>query len=75
MDKKVGGYTVKHYELYRQYEGRQYFVVLAKNEKTGMWATWECTDGHDFYWGHYFNSELEAWCDYHQRLVLKYTTP
>ena len=72
MDKKVGGYAVKAYEQYRTEGSREIFVVLAQSEKTGNWVTWECTDGYDFYWGHYFTSEAAAKADYHKRLSEKY---
>lgn len=75
MVSKNAGYTIKHYEMYREQENGENFVVLAHNEKSDMWCTWECTNGTDFYWGHYFDSEMEGWMDYHKRLASKYDRP
>ena len=58
--KKNAGYTITDYTMYRHQENGDNYVVLAHNEKSGMWCTWECTNGTDFYWGHYFNSKTEA---------------
>jgi predicted DNA-binding WGR domain protein len=72
MDKKVAGYAVKAYEHYRTEEGRKYYIVLADPSSGQMWVTWECTNGNDFYWGHYFTSEAAARSDFHKRLAEKY---
>lgn len=69
------GYDIKDYKMYRKQENGENFVVLAHNKKSGMWATWECTNGNDFYWGHYFDSYIEARKDYYTRLASKYDLP
>ena len=75
MLKKNAGYTIKDYTMYRKEENGENYVVLAHNEKSGMWCTWNCTNITDFYWGHYFDSETEARKDYYQRLADKYNSP
>jgi hypothetical protein len=75
MLKKIANFKIEAYEMYRIYEKNEYFVVLAQNVNTGTWVTWECTNGEDFYWGHYFNKEEDARLDFHKRLAIKYTSP
>lgn len=70
MDKKVSSYTVIQYEQYKKTDNRADYVVLAKNGL--MWVTWECTNGNDFYWGHYYQHEKDARADYHRRLAEEY---
>ena len=75
MITKNAGYTIRKFEMYREQENGENFVVLAENEKTGMWCTWECTNGESFYWGHYFDSKEKAFQDYYERLAEKYNRP
>lgn len=37
-------------------------VVLAHNQKNRCtpWVTWECKDGNNYYWGHYFRERDNA---------------
>lgn len=72
---KNAGYTIRLSTMYREQENGDNYIVLAENENTGMWCTWECTNGTDFYWGHYFDSRTEAYRDYYTRLASKYDTP
>lgn len=72
---KNAGYTIRLYAMYREQENGDNYIVLAENEKTGMWCTWECTNGTDFYWGHYFDSRIAAIRDYYRRLYEKHDTP
>lgn len=75
------GYTIAQHEVYRKsnrYSSEnctESAVVLARNLKTGWWATWECRNGNDFFWGHYFETELDARRDYHERLAKNYDMP
>ena len=41
------GYWIKDYKMYRKQENGENFVVLAHNKRSGMWATWECTNGNN----------------------------
>ena len=75
MAKKNASYKIVKYEMYREQENGKNYVVLGHNEKTNMWVTWECTDGNNFYWGHYFTSKTEAMKDYYSRLADKYNRP
>lgn len=75
MVKTNAGYTIWESKMYRTQENGDNYVVLAENEKTGMWVTWECTNGTDFYWGHYYKSQTEATRDYYNRLADKYNVP
>lgn len=75
MVKANAGYTIEDYTMYRTQENGDNYVVLAHNEKSGMWCTWDCTNGTYFYWGHYFDSKTEATRDYYTRLADKYNTP
>lgn len=75
MATRNAGYTIRKYEMYRTEENGDNYVVLAENEKTGMWATWDCTNGDYFYWGHYFDSKMEATKDYYTRLASKHDLP
>lgn len=69
------GYMIMKYTMYREQENGKNYVVLGHNKKTDMWCTWECTNGTDFYWGHYFDSKTEATRDYYTRLTSKYDRP
>ena len=75
MPLKNAGYKIQDFKMYREQENGKNYIVLAKQEKTGMWATWECTNCNDFYWGHYFESENEARKDFYERLASKYDLP
>lgn len=69
------GYFIHDYKMYRKQENGFNYIVLGHNIKTDMWCTWECTNGDNFYWGHYFDSETEARKDYYTRLASKYDLP
>lgn len=43
-------------------------IVLGKNE-LGVWVTWECEGGTNYYWGHYFNNHLAEKKDFCERLL------
>ena len=43
-------------------------IVLGKNGNR-QWVTWECKDGSDYYWGHYWIDELEAKADFGNRIA------
>lgn len=75
MVKKNAGYTIRKYEMYQKRKNGENYIVLAENEKTGMWCTWECTNGNSFFWGHYFDSKTEAHKDYYTRLANYYNKP
>lgn len=65
-------YVLMNYETYNATAGEDLHIVLMRNEKTGMYVTWECRNSDDFFWGHYFNSFVEAKLDYHKRLAENY---
>lgn len=37
-----------------RYGAKRFEIVLARNER-GRYCTWECKNGTDYYWGHYFD--------------------
>ena len=69
------GYNIEAAEIYSGSGDNARAVVLAHNEETNMWATWECTKGNYFYWGHYFDAKNDAMKDYHARLLNNYDLP
>lgn len=66
------GYAIIEYEQYNENAGNDYYIVLGADFKTNRFVTWNCTNADDFYWGHYFNSYIDARIDYHKRLVEAY---
>jgi hypothetical protein len=52
---------------------RTEIVVGKRNTEFGTdYVTWECTDGNNYYWGHYdFQSEQEACLDMYERAAKK----
>ena len=43
-------------------------IVLGKNEKAPeKFVTWQCSNGDDYFWGHYFDNEYDALYDYLDR--------
>lgn len=53
-----------------------YEIVLAQADTNqgSVYVTWECKDGKDYFWGHYFSNKYRALEDYHQRLYEYYNT-
>lgn len=43
-------------------------AILAFNRKSGMYVTWLCKDGNNYFWGHYFSNEVEALRDLASRI-------
>ena len=46
-------------------------IVIARREnynREPSFATWICTDGDHYFWGHYFESEIEALKDLVERI-------
>ena len=55
-------------------DGRTFEVVLGYREtRFGKeWVTWECNNDHDkynYYWGHYFSNEKNAYEDFTMRVL------
>ena len=75
MKIKNASYDIREFTMYREQENGRNYIVLGHNPKNGMWVTWECTNGTDFYWGHYFDSKTEAKKDYYTRLASKFDLP
>lgn len=68
---KNAGYEIVDFEQYDHKNA----VVLARNPNTGMWATWVYNRQSEFFWGHYFDSRMDAKKDYHKRLAEAYDRP
>ena len=41
--------------------------VLGEHPKTGMCATWQCKNGDNYFWGHYFSDYNSAMADMFDR--------
>lgn len=41
--------------------------VLGEHPTTGMYATWQCKDGDNYFWGHYCTNKYDALKDLCQR--------
>ena len=72
------GYEIIAAEAYWTYQnGKKSEVVLGKMRTAhgDQFVTWECTvtpAAADYYWGHYFDNRMDAFADYHKRLLEKY---
>lgn len=43
-------------------------IVLGRNEAApDKFVTWQCTNGDNYFWGHYFDNEYDALYDYLDR--------
>lgn len=40
--------------------GEAEFVLGVSEKALGQYVTWKCSDGKDYYWGHYFTDLLAA---------------
>lgn len=78
---KNAEYNIETVEITKMEDNFSYGIALAQNEKTGWWATWCFTynemktkkeERYSFYWGHYFEREMDARADYHRRLLAEY---
>lgn len=43
--------------------------VLGEHPKTGMYATWQCKNGDDYFWGHYCENYYVALKDLCERVA------
>lgn len=69
------GYNIILYECYTMENGNRYYVVLGEHPSQKVpsrYVTWESTNLTSFYWGHYYNNQLNARSDYHERLFQLY---
>lgn len=41
--------------------------VLGEQPETGMFVTWQCKNGTDYYWGHYADNRYAALKDFCER--------
>lgn len=62
------GYFIVAHENYGGEGEHVFYIVLGYNPKTKQYVTWDCVDLRSFFWGHYFENELHAKKDYHDRL-------
>ena len=40
--------------------GESEFVLGVSMNAPGQFVTWKCSDGTDYYWGHYFSDQFSA---------------
>lgn len=40
--------------------GESEFVLGVNTKAPGQFVTWKCSDGKDYYWGHYFSDQFAA---------------
>lgn len=80
---KVAGYEIKRKEAYSQKETYDNGIIMGihpAQKYPCRYATWEYTENHEngnlnAFWGHYFESETEAYKDYYNRLANHYDKP
>lgn len=64
MERKNAGYKIISTFLFaRSADGATYEIVLGENAR-GNFVTWECKDGINYYWGHYFETIDHARADF-----------
>lgn len=55
-ERKVAGYTI----VQSLHIGKAEFVIGHHPSAPNPYATWECSNGDNYFWGHYFNTRIEA---------------
>ena len=40
--------------------GESEFVLGVSTKAPGQFVTWKCSDGNNYYWGHYFSDQFAA---------------
>lgn len=40
--------------------GESEFVLGVSTKAPGQFVTWKCSDGNNYYWGHYFGDQFAA---------------
>lgn len=48
--------------------GEVEFVLGVHTARTNMYVTWRCSQGENYYWGHYYTDELATKRDLIQRV-------
>lgn len=79
----VAGYEIKKKEAYKTaetYDNGVAFGIHPSQNCPARYATWEYTENHETgvisaFWGHYFDSEVEAYKDYYSRLANNFDRP
>lgn len=46
---------------------RGHVILVHLPHSYQKWVTWKTGKDGDCFWGHYFDSEEEAWDDFHER--------
>ena len=66
------GYIITHSFRYNA----KMELVLAETETTHgtKYVTWECIDGNNYFWGHYFTDKRKAMIDFAVRLAGEFGT-
>ena len=86
---KIAGYEIVRKEAYKPSETYDRGILMGIHPSKNCparYATWEYTLSHanesmsgeeelSAYWGHYFDSEVEAYKDYYTRLAKAYDRP
>ena len=71
MERKNAGYTIISTFLFaRSDDGTTFEIVLGENSR-GHYVTWECKNGNNYYWGHYFDQIDHARADFLDRCLMK----
>ena len=56
------------YEIFDSIKiGKAEFVVGKNIHAPSQYATWECSNGNNYFWGHYFSDRSEALRDMYSR--------
>lgn len=56
------------YEIIKSFTIGNTEIVLAKNEKApDKFVTWQCSNGDNYFWGHYYDNGYDALYDYLNR--------
>lgn len=77
------GYNIMESKNYKVTQTYAQGICLGKHESQNCpqrYVTWEYTEHEEtgmfsFYWGHYFENEMDAYKDYYERLANHYDKP
>lgn len=62
--------TNASYEIINSITLRGYEIVLGRGLiNPNCYVTWLCSNGNDYYWGHYFQDEVAAIKDFGKRIM------
>lgn len=68
-------YEIVKMEITEEACGAKFGIALGHNEETNMWVTWgfQVDENNNneisFFWGHYYEREVDAIINYHQRII------